>query len=47
MHGEQAELHKTTCQKMIRNLLDAYVVQHTKRLISGGTERVDRTIGAP
>jgi len=28
---EQAELHKTAYQKMIRNLLDAYVVQHTKQ----------------
>lgn len=27
---EQAELHKTAYQKMIRNLLDAYVTQHTK-----------------
>ncbi len=27
----QAELHKTAYQKMIRNLLDTYAVQHTKR----------------
>lgn len=27
---EQAKLHKTAYQTMIRNLLDAYVVQHTK-----------------
>lgn len=27
---EQAELHKTAYQKMIRNLLDTYAVQHTK-----------------
>ena len=26
----QAHLHKTAYQKMIRNLLDAYAVQHTK-----------------
>ena len=25
---EQADLHQTAYQKMIRNLLDAYVVQH-------------------
>jgi len=27
---EQAHLHKTAYQKMIRNLLDAYAVQHMK-----------------
>jgi predicted DNA binding CopG/RHH family protein len=27
---DQAELHKTAYQKMIRNLLDTYAVQHTK-----------------
>lgn len=27
---EQAGLHKTAYQKMIRNLLDTYAVQHTK-----------------
>lgn len=27
---EQAELHKTAYQKMIRNLLDTYAIQHTK-----------------
>ena len=27
---EQAGLHKTAYQKMIRNLLDAYAVQHMK-----------------
>ena len=26
----QANMHKTAYQKMIRNLLDAYAVQHTK-----------------
>ena len=26
----QADLHKTAYQKMIRNLLDAYAVQHMK-----------------
>lgn len=25
---EQADLHQTAYQKMIRNLLDAYVIQH-------------------
>jgi len=27
---DQADLHKTAYQKMIRNLLDAYAVQHMK-----------------
>lgn len=27
---EQAELHNTAYQKMIRNLLDTYAIQHTK-----------------
>ena len=27
---EQADLHQTAYQKMIRNLLDAYAVQHMK-----------------
>ena len=27
---EQAGLHKTAYQKMIRNLLDAYAIQHMK-----------------
>lgn len=27
---EQADLHNTAYQKMIRNLLDTYAIQHTK-----------------
>ena len=28
--NDQAHIHKTAYQKMIRNLLDAYAVQHMK-----------------